>query len=98
MPDRKLSQDELDRQEGEQLPDREVMTTLNPPIQPVPQRPSPKPWLGSTKAPGHSERALRATSRAPPATSTTTTAGWPSTASVFSNCVKRMLRWAATKR
>jgi hypothetical protein len=40
MPDRKLSQDELDRQEGEELPDREVMTTLNPPIHPVPPLPA----------------------------------------------------------
>jgi hypothetical protein len=36
MSDRKLTKDELERQRGEGLPDREVMTTLNPPIQPMP--------------------------------------------------------------
>jgi hypothetical protein len=40
MPDRKVSKDELERQEGEQLPGREVMTTLNPPIHPVPPLPA----------------------------------------------------------
>jgi hypothetical protein len=36
MPERKLTKDELERQQGEQLPDREVMTALHPPIQPLP--------------------------------------------------------------
>jgi hypothetical protein len=39
VSDRKLSKDELEKQRGEGLPDREVMTTLNPPIQPMPPVP-----------------------------------------------------------
>ena len=38
VSDSKLSKEELDKQRGEKLPDREVMTTLNPP-QPVPPVP-----------------------------------------------------------
>jgi hypothetical protein len=40
MPDKKLSQEELERQRAEQLPDREVMTALNPVIHPVPPVPT----------------------------------------------------------
>jgi len=36
MPRKKLTKEELDKQRGEKLPDREVMSTLNPPIQPLP--------------------------------------------------------------
>jgi hypothetical protein len=36
MPKKKLTKDELDKQRGEELPEREVMSTLNPPIQPLP--------------------------------------------------------------
>jgi hypothetical protein len=59
MPEEKLSQDELDRQRAEQLPDREVMSTLNPvghPLPPVsgdeeflfPTDPTPKGPIGGT--------------------------------------------------
>ena len=36
MSKKKVTKDELDKQRGEELPEREVMSTLNPPIQPVP--------------------------------------------------------------
>jgi hypothetical protein len=36
MPKEKLTKDELDSQRGEQLPDREAMSTLVPPTQPLP--------------------------------------------------------------
>ena len=36
MPDEKLTKDDLEKQKGEELPEREVMTTLQPPIQPLP--------------------------------------------------------------
>jgi hypothetical protein len=32
MPDEKLSEEELERQRTEELPDREVMSTINPTI------------------------------------------------------------------
>ena len=59
MPKEKLTQEELDRQRAEQLPDREVMSTLNPvghPVPPVsgdeeflfPTDPTPKGPIGGT--------------------------------------------------
>jgi hypothetical protein len=36
MPKDKLTKDELKKQRGEELPEREVMSTLNPPLQPLP--------------------------------------------------------------
>jgi hypothetical protein len=39
MADDKLTEAELDRQRAEHLPDREVMSTLNPPIHPMPPVP-----------------------------------------------------------
>jgi hypothetical protein len=59
MPEEKLSQEDLDRQRAEQLPDREVMSTLNPvghPLPPVsgdeeflfPTDPTPKGPIGGT--------------------------------------------------
>jgi hypothetical protein len=39
MDDKKLSQEELERQRSEQLPDREVMSTINPSIAPEPPIP-----------------------------------------------------------
>jgi hypothetical protein len=36
MGDKELTKEELERQRAEQLPDREVMSTLNPVIQPMP--------------------------------------------------------------
>jgi hypothetical protein len=59
MPDEKLTQEKLDRQRAEHLPDREVMSTLNPvghPLPPVsgdeeflfPTDPTPKGPIGGT--------------------------------------------------
>ena len=59
MSDKKLSPEELERQRAEQLPDREVMSTLNPvghPVPPVsggddflfPTDPTPKGPIGGT--------------------------------------------------
>jgi hypothetical protein len=39
MPDEKLTQEELDRQRGETLPDREAMSTINPGIASMPPVP-----------------------------------------------------------
>jgi len=36
MEDEKLTKEELERQRTEQLPDREVMSTLNPSVSPGP--------------------------------------------------------------
>jgi hypothetical protein len=36
MPEDKVTKEDLEEQEGEELPEREVMSTLNPPIQPLP--------------------------------------------------------------
>jgi hypothetical protein len=41
MPEKKLSQEDLDRQRAEQLPDREVMSTLHPVGHPLPPIPGP---------------------------------------------------------
>ncbi|NUR78063.1 MAG: hypothetical protein HOQ28_17460 [Thermoleophilia bacterium] len=39
MAEDKVTKEDLEKQKGEELPEREVMTTLHPPIQPLPPVP-----------------------------------------------------------